>query len=348
MLHDRVTLSQLKSHGSPIGHIMNITQSVSYLESPETFGFVLLPGFPLAPLASAIDVLALANYVSQKTLYSWNTVSTSGESVEAMNGLQSIADWRLNDAPEFDAITVCSGIHGNKHKNQNLQYWLRDRYSKGARIGSISTGSWTLARTGILRGKRCTIHWEDLHGFQETYPTTNTTSEIFEVDGRIFTCSGGSAATDMFLSFVAAQHGVALAITISEQLVHGSVREGHTSQRLGLRERTGISEPTLIKVIELMELHLEEPMKLSQIASQLSISSRYLERMFRKYLGRTPQLYYRELRLRHSQNLLRTTSLSIQQIAHACGFCTSSYFAKCYIKHYKKRPGDEKTCWQEI
>lgn len=44
-------------------------------EVREHFGFLLLPGFPLAPLGSAVDVLALANYVSGKRLYAWSTLA---------------------------------------------------------------------------------------------------------------------------------------------------------------------------------------------------------------------------------------------------------------------------------
>ncbi len=309
---------------------------------PEHFGFLLLPGFPLAPLGSAVDVLALANYVSGKPLYAWSTLSEKTTQVEAMNGFHSVIDWCIDDAPVLDAVTICSGIGGRRHDSPSVQGWLRDRYARGARLGAISTGSWLLAGMGLLDGKKCTIHWEDLQAFREAFPQLRATAEIFEVDGRIFTCSGGSAATDMFLSFVALKHGLALAAAVAEQLVHGPARADDTSQRLRLEERTGITNPTLIRAAELMEEHIEEPLAQGQIAERVGVSGRHLERLFRRHLGRTPQLYYRELRLRHAQSLLRTTDLPVLQVACATGFCTSSYLAKCYADQFGRLPGDER------
>ncbi len=311
-------------------------------EEPDHYGFLLLPGFPLAPLASAVDVLALANYVSGKTHFAWSTIAEGSTGVDAMNGFHSTVQWQLRDAPALNAITVCCGIGGSGFNSNAIRNWLRDRYVTGTRVGAISTGSWLLARAGLLSGRRCTVHWEDLHAFRETFPDTRVTSEIFEVDGRIYTCSGGAAATDMFLSFVAAKCGVALAADVAEQLIHGPVRADHTNQRVMLSERTGITNAVLVRAVELMENHIEEPLTLENVAERMGVSGRHLERLFRKHLGRTPQIYYREMRLNHAQSLLRGTALTILEIAFASGFSTSSYFAKCYANLFGRRPGDDR------
>ncbi len=307
----------------------------------ENFGFLLVSGFPLAAFASAIDVLALANYVSGKTLYRWSTVSVDGDSVEAMNGLNSVADWKIENAPRYDVITVCCGIGAARRRDDGLEEWLRCRHKMGARVGSMSTGSWLLARAGLLDGKRCTIHWEDLESFRESYPNLPATSEIFEIDGRIFTCSGGSAATDLYLSLVAEDHGLELASRVAEQLVRGPARADTTNQRLKLQDRLGIRSPHLASAVALMEQHIEEPLAQSDIARLVGISGRQLERLFHNHLGRTPQLYYREVRLRHAQSLLRKTGLTVMQVASASGFCTASYLAKCYLAHFGHPPNSE-------
>ena len=312
-------------------------------EAREHFGFLLMPDFPLAPVASAVDVLALANYVSEEQLYRWCTLSLDSPSVAAMNGFHTLADHKIANAPPLDAIVVCCGIGGSGYATPEILSWLRDRHVRGVKIGAISTGSWLLARAGLLDGRRCTVHWEDLAAFRETFPDLRATSEIFEVDGRIFTCSGGSAAIDMFLSFVAVRHGSDLAAAVSEQLVHGPLRSDHTSQRLEVRERTGLTHQTLLAAVGLMESNLEAPIPMGEIAKTVGVSSRHLERLFRKHLGRTPQLYYRELRLRRAQALLRSTAMPVSEVAFAFGFSTSSYFAKCYLDFFGRLPASERT-----
>ena len=312
-------------------------------EAPEHFGFLLVQDFPLAPVAAAVDVLALANYVSERQLYRWCTLSFDSPSVAAMNGFQTIADHRLVEAPPLDTIVVCCGFGGSRHDAPEILNWLRDRHIRGAKIGAISTGSWLLARAGLLQGRRCTVHWEDLAAFRETFPDLRATSEIFEVDGRTFTCSGGSAAIDMLLSFVTVRHGLALATAVSEQLVHGPIRSNATSQRPEARDRIGLTNRTLAGAIDLMENNLEAPLPQSEIARRLTVSPRHLERLFRSHLGRTPQLFYRELRLRRAQELLRSTTMPVSEVAFALGFSTSSYFAKCYSELFSRPPASERS-----
>ena len=308
----------------------------------DRFGFLLLPRFPHAAFASAVDALALANYVSGQALFEWKTVADTTIDVPAQNGIRTTIDHRLEDAPDFDTITVCGGIDGSHENSATIRNWLRNRYSKGATIGSISTGSWVLARAGLLQKKRCTVHWEDLNAFREIFPTLNATSEIFEIDGRVFTCSGGSASVDLFLSFIAVRHGMNLAMSVSEQLVHGPARSTHEHQRLELRDRTGISNPILARAAKIMEAHIEHPLSLEKIAQNLGVSGRQVERLFRKYFGQTPRAYYRSIRLTHARSLLRSTDVSIQQVAYATGFCTSSYLSKCYKNEFGHLPSRER------
>ena len=307
------------------------------------FGFLLLPGFPLAAVASAVDVLALANYVSEKTLYRWSTISVGSTTATAMNGFRFLVDHEIGETPPLDAVVTCCGIGGSHQDSSIVLGWLRDRYTTGADIGAISTGSWLLARAGLLRGRRCTVHWEDLRSFRETFPDLNATSEIFEVDGRLFTCSGGSSAIDMFLSFLASRHGPGLASAVSDQLVHGPVRAHDTRQQPDTGNRIGSKDQPIIRAVELMERNLETPLSLDAIADRLGTSGRHLERLFHKHFGTTPQLYYRMIRLRHAKTLLRSTSMPVSEVAFAAGFSTSSYFAKCYRNTFGRLPGDERS-----
>ncbi|MBT7614723.1 MAG: GlxA family transcriptional regulator, partial [Rhodospirillaceae bacterium] len=232
---------------------------------------------------------------------------------------------------------------GHRHKTPAVLSWLRERHARGTRVGATSTGSWLLARSGLLHGRRCTVHWEDLDAFRETFPDLRVTSEIFEVDGRIFTCSGGTSIIDLMLSFVATRHGADLATAGSEQLIHGPYRSKSTNQRPGIDERIGITDPMLVKAVATMEAELHSPLPVAQIAKMTGVSSRHLERLFRKHLGQTPQLFYRELRLRQARSLLRSSDLPVSDVAYSLGFSTPSYFAKCYFELFGLLPRDERS-----
>ena len=91
-----------------------------------------------------------------------------------------------------------------------------------------------------------------------------------------------------------------------------------------------------------MEGDLEEPLARSALAARSGISTRQLERLFRKYLQRTPTRYYLELRLYRARGLLTQTALSVLDVALACGFVSASHFSKCYREFFHKTPREER------
>nr|WP_085805565.1 AraC family transcriptional regulator [Roseovarius albus] len=198
----------------------------------ESFGFLLLPGHPMLPVSAAIDVLALANYVSGEPIYSWCTIGHRIHSARSMNGLNVQTDHLIEDAPPLINLVVGAGVDGHKQTSTEVSTWLRRLKAGGTSIGAVSTGSWVLAKAGLLEGKRCTIHWEDRAAFRETYPELEVTEAIFETDGPISTCSGGTAVVDLSLTFVAAAHGIDLANKVAEQVLHSETRSPSRTRAL--------------------------------------------------------------------------------------------------------------------
>ena len=95
-------------------------------------------------------------------------------------------------------------------------------------------------------------------------------------------------------------------------------------------------------MIARIEANLEEPISPAQLATDAGMSTRQLERLFRRYLNRSPKRYYMETRLARARNLLMQTELSIIEIALASGFSSPSHFSKCYRAHYQTTPYRER------
>jgi transcriptional regulator GlxA family with amidase domain len=168
------------------------------------------------------------------------------------------------------------------------------------------------------------------------------TGELFEIDRNRFTCSGGIAALDLMLDMIARQHGRALAKAVSEQFIHERIRDRHDRQRMALPARLGVRHPKLLEVVRRMEESTEEPITRARLAASVGLSSRQLERLFRRYLDRTPTRYYLELRLARARLLLLQTELPVLEVALACGFVSASHFSKCYRDVYGCTPRDQR------
>lgn len=299
-------------------------------------------------VSAAIDVLALANYVAQRPLYAWCTIAQGNQTVTSMNGLSIQADHLIENAPVLSNLIVCAGVDGHKQANPEILSWLRHIKAAGTGIGAVSTGSWVLAQAGLLKGRRCTIHWEDRAAFRESFPDLNVTEAIFETDGPIFTCSGGTAVVDLALTFTAASHGIDMANKVAEQLLHGEIRSPPVALALNSGLRLGITNPQVRAAIQVMESNLEEPLPLPRIATEVGISQRHLDRLFRQHVGRSPKRFYLECRLRLARSLLKQTTLPIYEIALACGFSSSSYLAKWYSQHFGQAPMDARKTFAAI
>ncbi|MEE8187777.1 MAG: GlxA family transcriptional regulator [Kiloniellales bacterium] len=307
-------------------------------DGPQTFGFFLVPNFAMMAFASAVEPLRAANLLSGRALYDWRVITRDGRPAVSSNRIQLLPDLSIESAARFDNVAVCSGLDGHLFEDKAVFAWLRRLGREGACVGALSDGSYILARAGLLNGYRCTIHWSCMPGFIETFPDIEVTPELYQIDRNRFTASGGTAAMDMMLHMIEMDHGRELAVAVAEQFLHERIRGDYDHQRMPLRMRLGLSHPKILDVIKLMEDNLEEPLSCVGLAERSGISTRQMERLFRKYLGRTPRRYYLELRLERARRLLTQSSLSVMEVALACGFVSPSHFAKCYREQYGQVP----------
>ncbi|MEA3251744.1 MAG: GlxA family transcriptional regulator [Pseudomonadota bacterium] len=309
---------------------------------PQTLGFLLLENFTLISLASAIEPLRMANQLAGRELYRWYTLSHDGEPVRASDGLQITPDAATHISLSLDWVVVCGGVAPHRGVTREHVAWLQAQSRLSRRLGSVCTGSWALAKAGLLDGYETSIHWECLAAMQEAFPRVPLTTRLFSIDRDRFTASGGTAPLDMMLNLIGRDHGRELAAGISEMFIYDRVRNEQDQQRVPLKHVLGTTQPKLLEIVALMEANLEEPIGLDELASYVDVSRRQLERLFQKYLNCSPSRYYLKLRLTRARQLLKQTALSIIEVASACGFVSTPHFSKCYREYFGVPPRDER------
>lgn len=310
--------------------------------NPKRFVFVLLEQFSLLSFASAIEGLRIANRMSGHEIYSWRMVSEDGEMVTCSAGTEFRVDSGFDEMQRDDTILICAGVDVQQASSKKVLNWLRREARRGAKIGGLCTGAFTLAKAGLLDGKRATIHWENQDSFLEEFEDVELTKSVFVVDGNRYTTAGGTSSIDLILKLIADDHGEELANAVADQLIYSSIRTDQDTQRLSIPTRIGVRHPKLSAVIKLMEENIEEPISPSILSRDIGMSTRQLERLFRRYLNRSPKRYYMELRLQKARNLLMQTDMSVINVALACGFASPSHFSKCYRSHYSTTPYRER------
>nr|WP_235850832.1 GlxA family transcriptional regulator [Paraburkholderia piptadeniae] len=305
------------------------------------FAFMPLPNFTMIAFTSAVEVLRMANYLSGKPLYRWSVISPDGGPVTASNGL-GIDTGPVECLGTPDIVFVCGGIDVQRVTTPAHLSALRSFARRGVALGSLCTGTYALARSGLLDGYACAIHWENMSALKEEFPETRFMKELFVIDRDRVTCTGGIAPLEMMLNLITARVGTARVTQIAEQFIMEHVRDNSAQQRMPLIARLGSANKSLFEVIALMENNIEEPLSREELARLANMSQRQLQRLFHEHLGMTPTHYYLTLRLRRARELLLQTDMSIMSITIASGFQSACHFSKSYREAFGVAPTRER------
>lgn len=313
------------------------------MKNPQHFAFLLVPEFTHIAFSCAIEPLRIANLVSGKDLYQWSLISENGQTATCSNGTVTLVHHSYQVMPDCDRLFLLSGIHVQNHISPSLLTCLRKARVGKAKIGALCSGAYVMAQAGMLDGLSAAIHWDFHDSFMEKFPKVNLVSSVFVADDPIVTASGGTATADLMLHLIAEEHGADMAVAIADQMVYNAVREGSAEQRVSLQSRHGMRNPHLVKAIQIMNDNIEAPVSPTQIAGDIEISTRQLERIFGRYLNCSPKKYYVDLRLQKARNLLVQTDHSITEIAIICGFDSPGHFSRVYKAKFKITPTAQQT-----
>ena len=315
---------------------------LSESQGPIRVGFYLARRFSILPFINALDPLRMANRLSNRTLFEWSFISRDGAPVEAINGMTIVVDQSLEEAGFIPNVVCCVGFDPIIEVRGPVKSWLRRLNSMGAHLGALGAGTLFLAESGLLDGHRATIHWQYIDSLAERFPKIKVTRNVFEIDRNRFTCAGGTAAMDMMLNAIGLEFGHALAAAVSDEFVTGEVREPSSHQRLSYRTRLGLTDLKILRVIDVMERHIEEPLGLPALAEQAEMSQRQMERLFKSQVQMSPIRFYTRLRLQQARRLLHQSSLSVLQAAVASGFRTAEHFSRSYKAEFGVSPSEDR------
>ncbi|RJT26759.1 GlxA family transcriptional regulator [Mesorhizobium waimense] len=306
---------------------------------------LLVPGFSQLCLSSLIEPLRTANMLSRRELFRWRLIGPFGEPVKCASGIPICVTGDVEseraevDAGRVpDAAIVCAGGGIEGFCTPAVMSLLRLYARRGATLFGVNTGTWLLAKAGMLDGIRCTIHWLRLTALSEKFEDLKAETALFIRDGAFITCSGGFAAFDMMIDTIEKEFGHELAQTVCRYMTTDSTPDGTVSVATPASLRLAGTSAKLIGAIRLMEGNLEQPLSLKRIAKLVGTSRRQLERLFHHCLSTTPCRHYLNLRLSRARRLLDATDLGVLEIAVACGFESPSHFSKTFRERFGTAP----------
>ena len=307
--------------------------------------FVIVPRFNMATLITLIEPLRVANYLSSQPLYQWEILSPDGPEIPASNGLTITAQPPDDRNRRGETVFVLASWGAEDYGNRDLLAWLRRQSREGARLCAVELGCYLLAKAGLLTTGKLATHWSWAPGFQERFPDIPLVEQLYTLDGPVLSCAGGMGGVDLMLSLIAQAHGEGLAGEVADQILYQPIRPATAPQRRSLGQGTDQFSPILRQAIALIEDTISDPLPVPEIADQIGLSQRQLERLFQRGIGCSVVQFGTLVRLQHARVLLIATRLSVREIATATGFNSLSHFASAFRKCFDRRPSDYRQGW---
>jgi transcriptional regulator GlxA family with amidase domain len=205
-----------------------------------------------------------------------------------------------------------------------VQRLARETVERGARVLSICTAAFVLAEAGLLDGRPCTTHWMYTADLAAQYPRTRVDPDVLYVDdGPVVTSAGTAAGIDACLHLVRQAHGATVAARIARRMVVPPHRDGGQAQYVAT-PLPRAADDDMAALQEWALAHLDEDLSVERLARRALVSPRTLARRFTDSCGATPAAWVARMRLQRAQELLETTSLSVDAIAAEVGWGTGA------------------------
>ena len=310
---------------------------------PLSVGIILARDFTLSSLSCFVDALRLAadkGDLSRPIRCRWTIMGgVKQKPVRSSCGIE-IAPWTvLQDPKSFHYVAVVGGLlHGGIQVDDEIIDYLRAAALGGVPLIGLCTGSFVLARAGLMEGRKCCVDISVREAFEREFPHIELASnQRFIADHDRLTCSEGIAAVDLATCLIKHHWGQPLAQKVASLFQYeGCPLGADRSFKLGLQTP---SPDTLVgRVIRIMEENVSDPLKIEALAERVNASPDKLEAHFKKTFGIPPGTFYQQMRLRHALWLVLTSDMAFGEIARASGFRHQSTFSTQFRNSFGLTP----------
>ncbi|SAL58908.1 AraC family transcriptional regulator [Caballeronia arvi] len=270
-------------------------------------------------------------------------MSVGGEPRQASCGAVIASNVDLIDPTSFDYIAVCGGndyLQSATSPSVLLDY-LRQASAANVRLIGVCTGTFTIARAGLIGNRKVCVNWNVFDVFRAKFPAiAASTDHLFLDEGDLLTCAGSTAAIDLGLYLIARHCGGDKARQAARHMILQDIRPSRLPQPHFWTALDGISDPRIHAAAHFMEQRLDTPPSIEATARYVGVSPRQLERIFHTSLRMSPAAFQRRLRLEYGRWLLENGSTSVTQVAFDCGFADTAHFSREFKLLFQIRPSD--------
>lgn len=216
---------------------------------------------------------------------------------------------------------------------------LLGAHERGALIVGLCLGTFAVAATGLLSGRRAATHWAYADQLQELYPDILVEPEVLYIDnGDVVTSAGVAAGLDCCLHVVRARYGAEAALRLARQIVLSPHRQGGQAQFIERPiARTGNAD-RFTQALETVRKTLGDPHSLDSVAGLAGLTRRTFTRRFQKTIGTSFGDWLTDQRVQLAQRLLEATEKSMDTVAFEAGFGSATSLRQHFAARLRTSP----------
>ena len=312
---------------------------------PLRLGFLMFPGFPMACLTSAIEPLRAANEIVGRKVFTWKLVAESLAPVRSSAEVRFEPDVTLadcNDLHQLYLIAPPSAKFADARRGSARLRWLE---RTGVVLGAFSGGIFPLSRAGLMEGRGCSVHWCYEAAFKAEFPKVKASESVILRDSRRITASGAGAVFDLMLRLIEERLGRQCMTEVACWFQHPFMRDEAASQKVPVPRGAATADrlpPVIREAIRLFENHIEDPLRIPDVAAAVDMSGRHFERLFKRETGQSPLRFYRHMRLAKARQRVLYSEDSLREIATSVGYLKPTPMARDYKALFGVSPKDER------
>lgn len=277
-----------------------------------------------------------------KPQLSFQFAGVDQQPVAIAGGLHITPDIALEDVAPCDMLLLPALWRNPQSVIRAQQRWLQILpvlANAGTTICSVGTASCFLAEAGLLDDAAATTHWNYMDEFERRYPKVNLKRRHLITQSENLYCSGSvNSIADLMIHLVEEWFGHRIARSIESQF-SPEIRRPYRAHAYQSLDDSAHHDEMVLSAQQWLQEHLDQSVSIEKLAASLQCSHRTLTRRFRAAIGQTPSAYLRSQRLSVARELLRTTNLSVGEVAWQVGLHDVSYFTSLFQKHVGQTPG---------
>lgn len=291
---------------------------------------------------TAIEAFGRDDPERKAPLYDLRVAAAEPGPLRAFGGVHIVVEGGLELLERAGTIVIPGWRDLAENVSAQLLEALKAANARGCRIVTICAGTFVLAATGLLAGKRATTHWHH-QALALAYPDIQVEPSVLYVDeGDILTSAGCSSGLDACLHLIRRDFGPDAANRAARRMVTPPHRLGCQAQYIEqpVTVRPGSS---LAPMLDQLRARLDSNIDIAQLAGAAHMSRRTFLRRFHDATGTTPGDWLLGVRLERAKALLETSALPMPLIAEQCGFGS----AETLRHHFRNKLGSSPTSYRK-